>query len=163
MSNRLRVLILRRRRVQPAFGSGGFALDAPVLTLTSGSDDSTPDANVDLPEDIAEGMFLESQIDTDPDFGSPITATVEFDPTAIANGELDLGLSDLENGDWYWRVRVLDEDETTPLSDWSNVEDVPIDAGVVGTPIGLLLVLTHTVAAPDTDEFVTTFMSWPQY
>jgi hypothetical protein len=109
-------------------GGGGFLLAAPVLTLLSGPEDSTPDANVDLPEDIEGGMFLRSQIATDSIFTSPTETDVEIDATAVSNGELDLGLSSLAGGTYYWRVRVL-SDALSPISPWSNTETVTIAAG----------------------------------
>jgi hypothetical protein len=106
----------------------GFLLDAPVLDWDDETEDDTPDANVDLPEDVEEGMFLRSQIASDSSFTSPTETDVEIDATAVSNGELDLGLSSLAAGTYYWRVRVL-SDALSPISPWSNTETVTIAAG----------------------------------
>jgi hypothetical protein len=121
----------------------GFLLDAPVLDWDDETEDDTPDANVDLPEDVEEGMFLRSQIATDSSFTSPTETDVEIDATAVSNGELDLGLSSLSDGTYYWRVRVL-SDALAAISPWSNTETVTISTGgdTAGEPIGLLLLLT---------------------
>lgn len=120
-----------------ARGSGvGYLLDAPVLDWDDETADDTPDANVDLPEDVEEGMFLRSQIASDSSFTSPTETDLEIDATAVANGELDLGLSSLADGTYYWRVRVL-SDALAAISPWSNTETVTISAGALGADFSI--------------------------
>jgi hypothetical protein len=129
-----------------ALGGGtSFSLAAPVLTWDEEADDATPDFTVDFDEDTAEDDVIKLQIDDNASFTSPTEFTNTLDAAEILAGEISMAVSELADGTYYARVRV-EQPEDTPISDWSNVEEIEIvgggGAGTAGQPIGLLLILT---------------------
>jgi hypothetical protein len=105
-----------------------FTLDAPVLTWDEEADDETPDFTVDFDEDTAEDDVIRLQIDNDIAFGSPIEITNTLDAAEILAGEITMASGTLADGTYYVRARV-EQPLNTPISDWSNVEEIAIVGG----------------------------------
>lgn len=108
----------------------GSPLEAPVLTLITGSSDNTPDFV--LTGDLAELDTVRFQYDDDPAFGSPTAVTNTIDAGEDAANALSFATGTLANGTWYFRARI--ERPPKPfISAWSNTETVTL----TGFPAGV--------------------------
>jgi hypothetical protein len=107
----------------------------PILTWDGGTSDTEPDFFLDLLYPVV-GDTVYLQYDNNSDFSSPIaTLSNVLDSSEIGVLELSFATGVLANGTYYFRAKHN-------TSEWSNTETVTITA-VSGTPIGLLLLLTH--------------------
>lgn len=112
---------------------------APVLVLTSGASDNTPDFT--LTGDLIEGDTVRFQYDTVVTFDSPASEiTNTIDAAEDAANALSFATGTLADGAWFFRARI--ERPLYGNSGWSNVETITISTSQAGSPIGLLLALT---------------------
>jgi len=97
---------------------------APVLLLTSGPTDNTPDFT--LTGDLALGDTVRLQYGTASDFTGASAVTNTVDAGEDAANTLSLVTGALADGTWYFRARTERPDALT--SDWSNTESVTLAA-----------------------------------
>lgn len=128
-------------RLGAGIGSGADLPTAPVLAITSGSSDDTPEFTIDVDDTVAAGDSVRLQIQVSGGSWSSLvsdTTHVITSPEDSAN-EIALSLSSLPNGDYDARANVT-HGGTSP---WSNTVTFTISASTTaGQPIGLLLSLT---------------------
>lgn len=112
-------------------GAGGRAsgLAAPVLSITSGSSDTTPDFSAVLGSSITTGDTIRIQIQVAGfDWSAPLLDTTHTITSGEASGHsVDLGLSALGSGSYDARAMVHHNTDSA----WSNTVTFTISSSAV--------------------------------
>lgn len=116
-------------RVTAVSGSlaSGAAPATPVLTLTSGAGDNTPDFTYDGSGDLVEADTVRFQYAHASDFTSASEITNTIDAAEDAANQFNFSTGSLANGLWYFRART----ERTGHADssWSNTQSITLSGG----------------------------------
>ena len=103
----------------------GVAPAAPVLALTSGTSDNTPDFT--LTGDLLLNDTVRFQYSTSAVFSGASEITNTIDSTEDAANVLNFSTGTLANGTWYFRARIeRPSAEGAGISGWSNTETIAI-------------------------------------
>jgi len=110
----------------------GAAVTAPVLLLTSGTTDNTPDFT--LTGDLALADTVRFQYSTSSGFVGASEITNTIDSTEDAANVLNFSTGALANNTWYFRARIERPGTPEPgISAWSNTETITISVASFST------------------------------
>jgi hypothetical protein len=105
--------------------AAGVAPAAPVLVLTSGASDNTPDFT--LTGDLLLADTVRFQYSTSAVFSGASEITNAIDAGEDAANVLNFSTGTLANGTWYFRARIeRPGTEGAAISGWSNTETIAI-------------------------------------